>query len=318
MRFDELCARGCRHLRRMPRERRNARFCPKSTLRAIASMGFSSMTPVQQAVIPRFGARRRCGRGVHGLGENARICCACDRNGLSSEGKKRASMRGDEDAAQRAGERKSRALAAIIVSPTRELARQTFQVASMFVDEADLKAALVVGGKVSNDLEALRTSSVDIMIGTPGRINDVLNRCKGTGVSLRQVAVLVLDEADVLLSMGFEHVIGEILKYLPKQRRTGLFSATQTREVRALMRAGMRNPVSISVKVKAAPRADQEQSKTIGAASLSSFMPSSASMRSSVISCDFFGRIPKKKSSFFLRPARASTFTQRCWRNSRS
>lgn len=62
--------------------------------------------------------------------------------------------------------------------------------------------------------------------------------------------MLVLDEADRLLDMGFEASINTILEFLPKQRRTGLFSATQTQEVENLVRAGLRNPVRISVKEK--------------------------------------------------------------------
>lgn len=67
--------------------------------------------------------------------------------------------------------------------------------------------------------------------------------------------VLVLDEADTLLDMGFKDTINQLLAILPKQRRTGLFSATQTKEVRELARAGLRNPVSISVRVQARPNA---------------------------------------------------------------
>jgi ATP-dependent RNA helicase DDX55/SPB4 len=63
--------------------------------------------------------------------------------------------------------------------------------------------------------------------------------------------VLILDEADCLLSMGFERALNAILQMLPKQRRTGLFSATQTTEVRKLIRAGLRNPVSVVVTDKA-------------------------------------------------------------------
>lgn len=63
--------------------------------------------------------------------------------------------------------------------------------------------------------------------------------------------MLVLDEADTLLDLGFQATINQILAMLPKQRRTGLFSATQTKEVKELARAGMRNPVSVTVRVQA-------------------------------------------------------------------
>ena len=67
---------------------------------------------------------------------------------------------------------------------------------------------------------------------------------------VKSLEVLVLDEADHLLKVGFEASINTILRYLPKQRRTGLFSATQTDEVEKLIRAGLRNPVRINVKEK--------------------------------------------------------------------
>lgn len=88
---------------------------------------------------------------------------------------------------------------------------------------------------------------------TPGRLEDMFRR-KAEGLDLasyvKSLDVLVLDEADRLLDMGFEASINTILEFLPKQRRTGLFSATQTQEVENLVRAGLRNPVRISVKEK--------------------------------------------------------------------
>ncbi len=85
------------------------------------------------------------------------------------------------------------------------------------------------------------------MVGTPGRILDLHRRYED--FKFNKLEVLVLDEADMLLDMGFKDSINQILSLLPKQRRTGLFSATQTKEVKDLVRAGMRNPVSISVRV---------------------------------------------------------------------
>ncbi len=85
-----------------------------------------------------------------------------------------------------------------------------------------------------------------MLVGTPGRLDDIMARA--AGLSLRRLELLVLDEADRLLSMGFAAQVGSILRRLPKQRRTGLFSATQTEEVSELARAGLRNPVRITVR----------------------------------------------------------------------
>jgi ATP-dependent RNA helicase DDX55/SPB4 len=86
------------------------------------------------------------------------------------------------------------------------------------------------------------------VIGTPGRVIDMKHRCEL--FNLKKLEILVLDEADTLLDMGFKESLNQILSFLPKQRRTGLFSATQTAEVKELARAGLRNPVSISVRVQ--------------------------------------------------------------------
>jgi ATP-dependent RNA helicase DDX55/SPB4 len=85
-----------------------------------------------------------------------------------------------------------------------------------------------------------------VLVGTPGRLDDVLTR--SGALSLRRLELLVLDEADRLLSMGFAPQVNAIIRRLPKQRRTGLFSATQTEEVQELARAGLRNPMRITVR----------------------------------------------------------------------
>ena len=85
-----------------------------------------------------------------------------------------------------------------------------------------------------------------MLVGTPGRLDDVLTR--SGALSLRRLELLVLDEADRLLSMGFAPQVNAIIRRLPKQRRTGLFSATQTEEVQELARAGLRNPMRITVR----------------------------------------------------------------------
>uniref|UniRef100_A0AAR2IMP7 ATP-dependent RNA helicase n=1 Tax=Pygocentrus nattereri TaxID=42514 RepID=A0AAR2IMP7_PYGNA len=112
---------------------------------------------------------------------------------------------------------------------------------------------LIGGSNPIEDVEKFKTHGANIMIGTPGRLEDMFRR-KADGLDLascvKALDVLVLDEADRLLDMGFEASLNTILGYLPKQRRTGLFSATQTQELEKLVRAGLRNPVRITVKEK--------------------------------------------------------------------
>jgi ATP-dependent RNA helicase DDX55/SPB4 len=117
----------------------------------------------------------------------------------------------------------------IIVSPTRELALQTYEVAKPFFRTVACGCSLVtlIGGtEVSVDVATLRDKGGTVLVGTPGRISDVLLRCEF--LSFRHFEVFVLDEADRLLEMGFERQLDSIMAKLPRQRRTGLFSATQT------------------------------------------------------------------------------------------
>ncbi|XP_068845609.1 ATP-dependent RNA helicase DDX55 isoform X2 [Capricornis sumatraensis] len=144
---------------------------------------------------------------------------------------------------------------AIIITPTRELAVQIEEVLSHFTKPfPQFSQILWIGGRnPGEDVARFKELGGNIIVATPGRLEDMFRR-KAEGLDLasyvRSLEVLVLDEADRLLDMGFETSINTILEFLPKQRRTGLFSATQTQEVENLVRAGLRNPVRISVKEK--------------------------------------------------------------------
>jgi len=136
---------------------------------------------------------------------------------------------------------------AIIVSPTRELAKQIFDVAAPYLQEvcAAPPMLLVGGSDPSVDVLSFRENGATVLIGTPGRLHDIMERSKE--MQTKCVEVLILDEADRLLGMGFERQLNAIMARLPKQRRTGLFSATQTEAVEELARAGLRNAVRVSV-----------------------------------------------------------------------
>lgn len=132
----------------------------------------------------------------------------------------------------------------------RELALQIHDVLGVFTTEyPQLRCMLFVGGTsvVENANDFVKHGG-QVVIGTPGRILDVTNRT--AEVNWKKLEILVLDEADKLLDMGFRESLNQIFSMLPKQRRTGLFSATQTKEVKELARAGLRNPVSVSVRVQ--------------------------------------------------------------------
>lgn len=152
---------------------------------------------------------------------------------------------------------KKNEVGAIIISPTRELAEQSSQVVNQFLEHSELNflsQKLLVGGtSVEEDVQHLEKNGAQILICTVGRLLDLLERTDNLKLAgrVKSLEILVLDEADRLLDLGFEVPLNTILSYLPRQRRTGLFSATQTKELTNLMRAGLRNPVVVSVKEKA-------------------------------------------------------------------
>ncbi|OAQ33902.1 DEAD-domain-containing protein [Linnemannia elongata AG-77] len=141
---------------------------------------------------------------------------------------------------------------AIVISPTRELATQITKVLKDFEPFfQNISHQLLIGGETSleEDIATFQEVHPDILIGTPGRLEDILSQ-KRSGVNVKELEVLVLDEADRLLDMGFSVSLNKIMSLLPKQRRTGLFSATMTDGLSELVRAGLRNPVRVVVKVE--------------------------------------------------------------------
>ncbi|CAA0822464.1 DEAD-box ATP-dependent RNA helicase 18, partial [Striga hermonthica] len=138
----------------------------------------------------------------------------------------------------------------MIISPTRELASQIFKVAEPFISTlSKVRPILLVGGaEVKAGMVKIEKEGANLLIGTPGRLNDIMERFEA--LDFRSLEILILDEADRLLDMGFQKQINAIISRLPKQRRTGLFSATQTEAVEELSKAGLRNPVRVEVRAE--------------------------------------------------------------------
>ncbi|MCD6043902.1 MAG: hypothetical protein K0R40_3505 [Burkholderiales bacterium] len=133
---------------------------------------------------------------------------------------------------------------ALIVTPTRELAAQVEEDVRTYGKHLALKSTLVYGGVgIQTQLDALRRG-VDILVATPGRL---LDHVQQKSVDLRQVEILVLDEADRMLDMGFIHDIRRILALLPAVRQNLLFSATFPDEIRKLAATFMKAPVTVEV-----------------------------------------------------------------------
>lgn len=222
---------------------------------ALEKQGFTSMTPVQAAAIPQLLSHKDVAvEAVTGSGKTLAfivpIIEMLRRNRPASEFQ----------------------VGAIILSPTRELALQISQVVKGFTEDGELGSSenafddseqsqskdrkqlstmLLTGGiDLTKSIAEFRSSGANIITATPGRLEDMFKKVHELAGLCKNLEVLILDEADRLLDLGFENSINVILSYLPKQRRTGLFSATQTKEVTSLIRAGLRNPVKISVRVE--------------------------------------------------------------------
>ncbi|KAM8743153.1 ATP-dependent RNA helicase DDX55 [Acanthopagrus schlegelii] len=208
-------------------------------LETLAELKFTHTTPVQAACIPLFMSNKDvAAEAVTGSGKTLAFVIPIIELLLKREEKL-----------------KKMQVGALVITPTRELALQISEVMETFIQKfPQFTQILLIGGSNPiEDVEKFKDKGANIVIATPGRLEDMFRR-KSDGLdlacSVKSLDVLVLDEADRLLDMGFEASLNTILGYLPKQRRTGLFSATQTQELEKLVRAGLRNPVRITVKEK--------------------------------------------------------------------
>ncbi|WP_369602239.1 DEAD/DEAH box helicase [Hahella sp. SMD15-11] len=196
-------------------------------LRAVAEKGYQKPSPIQSKAIPVvLSGRDLMAAAQTGTGKTAGFTLPIlDR---LSRGRK-------------AGANQCRAL---ILTPTRELAAQIAENVTEYGRYLNLRSAVVFGGvKINPQLMAMR-KGVDILVATPGRLLDLYSQ---NAVRFDNLEVLVLDEADRMLDMGFIHDIRRILRALPAKRQNLLFSATFSGEIRKLAATMVKDPVSVSV-----------------------------------------------------------------------
>ncbi|EKX42052.1 hypothetical protein GUITHDRAFT_141524 [Guillardia theta CCMP2712] len=215
------------------------------TMEAIRALGFSRMTPVQQATIPLLLTNKDVAvQACTGSGKTAAFLIPAFELLLRLEEKL-----------------KMHEVGALVIAPTRELAMQILSVAKlMSACVPEISVAILTGGSDNDEtLRVFLEEGGNIVIGTPGRLQHTLT--KVTQFNVKKLELLILDEADRLLDMGFQAALNSILEKLPKLRRTGLFSATMNNEVAALARAGLRNPRQITVTVHG--KANKQQSTPV-------------------------------------------------------
>jgi superfamily II DNA/RNA helicase len=155
-----------------------------------------------------------------------------------------------------AGRARARMPRSLILEPTRELAAQVSNSFETYGKYQKLSMALLIGGESFTDQEKKLDRGVDVLIATPGRLLDLIDRGK---ILLSDVKILVIDEADRMLDMGFIPDVERIVGFLPKNRQTLFFSATMPPEIRRLADAFLSNPKEISVAPPASPATTVEQ-----------------------------------------------------------
>lgn len=202
--------------------------CKLELLRGIYAYGFERPSPIQKkAICPMFDGKDIIAQAQSGTGKTACFSIGTLQHIDTSCNKTQA----------------------MILSPTRELSLQTYKVVKAIGNQfKNLTIQLLVGGtSTDTDIENLRSNTPHVIIGCPGRVHDMLRRKK---LLPEDLTLIVLDEADEMLSQGFKEQVYNIFQYLPNNVQVALFSATMPNEVDTLTSKFMRNPVKVLVKAE--------------------------------------------------------------------
>ena len=196
-------------------------------LKALEKEGYKNPTPIQEKSIPSvLQGKDLLGTAQTGTGKTAAFAIPILQN-LSDRNRP-----------------KNNQIKALILTPTRELAIQIEESFNAYGKNLPLKTLVIFGGVKQGAQENALKKGVDILVATPGRLLDFI----GQGIiSLKNLEIFVLDEADRMLDMGFVHDVKRIVKLLPQKRQTLFFSATFPKEIENLADAMLTNPVKVSV-----------------------------------------------------------------------
>lgn len=198
----------------------------KPILKAIAEKGYTEPSPIQEKAIPVVLEEKDVLASAQtGTGKTAGFVLPIIEmlTWASSKGR-------------------NRKIRALVLTPTRELAAQIYDNAREYSKYVDFKTAVIFGGVKQRPQEAILRQGIDLLVATPGRLLDL----ESQGIlSLKNVEILVLDEADRMLDMGFKRDIDKIMALLPKKRQSLLFSATFSKEIKKLAQNTLNNPVLI-------------------------------------------------------------------------
>ena len=212
-------------------------------LSALKPLGYENPTPIQEQAIPHvLEGKDILGSAQTGTGKTAAFSLPIVHILASRPSKTQG---------------RSKPIRALVITPTRELASQIDENVRNYCKSSNLRSTVVFGGiPQRRQVEALRRG-VDILIATPGRLLDL---CNQGHIRLQDVEILVLDEADTMLDMGFIHDIKKIIKQTPNERQTLFFSATMPPNIRELSSTILKEPIRVQIAAEssAAETVDQK------------------------------------------------------------
>lgn len=202
----------------------------KALLKAIQEKGYTTPSPIQEKAIPHIlEGKDVLASAQTGTGKTAGFTLPILQ--FLSETK----------------HPKYRPLRALVLTPTRELAAQVYDNVREYSKYVNIKSAVVFGGvKPASQIATLK-KGVDILVATPGRLLDLHDR---KAVSFKRIDVLILDEADRMLDMGFARDLNKLISFMPAKRQNLLFSATFSKEIKKLAEGILRNPVEVETAPK--------------------------------------------------------------------
>ncbi len=199
--------------------------------RAVAEMGYETMTPIQEQAIPVvLEGKDVMGAAQTGTGKTAAFALPLLQRMMKHENVSTSPAR--------------HPVRALVLLPTRELAVQVAEQVDLYAKYTNLRSAVVFGGMDMKPQTLALKAGVEVLVATPGRL---LDHIEAKNAVLNQVEYVVLDEADRMLDIGFLPDLQRILSYLPKQRITLLFSATFSPEIKRLASSYLQDPVTIEV-----------------------------------------------------------------------
>tara|TARA_R110000868_G_scaffold238820_6_gene493301 strand:- start:8323 stop:9603 length:1281 start_codon:yes stop_codon:yes gene_type:complete len=198
----------------------------EALLKAVSKKGYTTPSPIQQKAIPPIlQGKDVLASAQTGTGKTAGFTLPLLH--ILSENPKE----------------KYKPVRALILTPTRELAAQVYANVREYSEFLDLRSAVIFGGVNQNPQVATMRQGIDVLVATPGRLLDLINQ---NHISLKRVEILVLDEADRMLDMGFLRDIERIIKMMPEKRQNLMFSATFSHDIKKLAHGILNHPVQVA------------------------------------------------------------------------